>query len=71
MFDLMRQVADALLDAWRTRAALRELGLLSDRQLADLGLRREQLATLTRSVPQERKRKSAPPSFRAVPLPCG
>lgn len=68
MFGLFRQVASA----WNRRATLRELRLLSDHHLADLGLRREQLATLEREPQHERKHRAEPrAAFRPELVPCG
>ncbi len=36
---------------WHVKCARRELQTLSDRQLYDIGLRRDQIAGFTRSVP--------------------
>jgi uncharacterized protein YjiS (DUF1127 family) len=43
---------------------------LSDHHLADLGLRREQLASLTKPAPRERAQRPAP-AFRPELVPCG
>ncbi len=37
--------------SWQTRRARRQLEALSDRQLYDIGLRRDQIAAYTRSFP--------------------
>ena len=39
----MKRLFDWLLSAWRLRRMQRELYALSDRQLRDIGLRREQI----------------------------
>jgi uncharacterized protein YjiS (DUF1127 family) len=70
MFEFVKQVAGVLRGACMERAALQELHLLSDHHLADLGLRREQLASLAKPAPRERAQRPAP-AFRPELVPCG
>ena len=66
MPDLVRQLADALRATRRGRADLAELRAMSDEQLADIGLRREQLALLGRGT---RKRHQGMNGQRHWPEP--
>ena len=68
MFDLLRQVAEA----WRRAAASRELRALSDRDLADIGLRRSELDALARPPRAPAPpRRAARPVARPELVPCG
>jgi uncharacterized protein YjiS (DUF1127 family) len=56
MFGFLAQVLDDLARERRRQAAVRELGKLSDHQLADIGLRREQLSTVALDLADEKER---------------
>ena len=56
MFGFLAQVLDDLARERRRQAAVRELGKLSDHQLADIGLRREQLSTVALDLADENER---------------
>ena len=46
MLDFARRALGGLIEDWRREADVRELSALSDHLLADIGLRRDQLASL-------------------------
>ena len=72
MFDLLAQVLDDLARGRRRQAAIRELDKLSDHLLADVGLRREQLPTLTLELTDEKERDRALALvFQPELQPCG
>lgn len=72
MFDLLAQVLDDLARGRRRQAAIRELDKLSDDLLADVGLRREQLPTLTLELADEKERDRALALvFQPELQPCG
>jgi len=73
MSGVVKQVVEALREAWRSHAALRDLNQLSDHHLADLGLRREQLPTLARRLEDEATPVVSRrlPDYRAELVPCG
>src|ERR1700734_2467428 len=56
MLGFLAQVLDDLARERRRQAAVRELGKLSDHQLADIGLRREQLSTVALDLADEKER---------------
>jgi uncharacterized protein YjiS (DUF1127 family) len=72
MFDFLAQVLDDLARERRRQAAVRELGKLSDHQLADIGLRREQLSTVALDLSDEKERdRVLAPSLRPELQVCG
>ena len=72
MFGFFAQVLDDLARERRRRAAIRELDKLSDHLLVDVGLRREQLPTLTLELADERERDRALALvFQPELQPCG
>ena len=76
MLSLVRQLADALRAAQRGRADIAELRAMSDEQLADIGLRREQLVLLGQ-VGRDRHESTSGQGYRPEPehwpelAPCG
>jgi uncharacterized protein YjiS (DUF1127 family) len=72
MFGFFAQVLDDLARERRRRAAIRELDKLSDHLLVDVGLRREQLPTLTLELADEKERDRALALvFQPELQPCG
>jgi uncharacterized protein YjiS (DUF1127 family) len=72
MFGFFAQVLDDLARERRRQAAIRELDKLSDHLLVDVGLRREQLPTLTLELEDEEQRERALAlAFRPELQPCG
>jgi uncharacterized protein YjiS (DUF1127 family) len=72
MFRLIRQLANKELGEWRRLADIRELGKLSDHQLADIGLRRDQLFMLEAKPPvDDGERPLREPVYRPGFEPCG
>jgi uncharacterized protein YjiS (DUF1127 family) len=72
MFDFLAQGLGDLSRERRRQAAVRELDKLSDHLLADIGLRREQLPTLTLELADEEERdRSRATAFRPELQPCG
>jgi uncharacterized protein YjiS (DUF1127 family) len=72
MFDFLAQVLDDLSRERQRQAAVRGLDKLSDHLLADIGLRREQLPTLTLELADEEERdRTRAPAFRPELQPCG
>ena len=72
MFGFLAQVLDDLARERRRQAAVRELGKLSDHQLADIGLRREQLSTVALDLADEKERDRAlAPALRPELQVCG
>jgi uncharacterized protein YjiS (DUF1127 family) len=72
MFGFFVQVLDDLARQRRRQAAIRELDKLSDHLLVDVGLRREQLPTLTLELADEEQRERALALlFRPELQPCG
>jgi uncharacterized protein YjiS (DUF1127 family) len=72
MFGFFVQVLDDLARERRRQAAIRELDKLSDHLLVDVGLRREQLPTLTLELADEEQRERALAlPFRPELQPCG
>jgi uncharacterized protein YjiS (DUF1127 family) len=72
MFELIRQLANRELGEWRRLADIRELAKLSDHQLADIGLRRDQLFMLEGEAPEdERQGPFRAPIYRPGFEPCG
>jgi uncharacterized protein YjiS (DUF1127 family) len=72
MFGFFVQVLDDLARERRRQAAIRELDKLSDHLLVDVGLRREQLPTLTLELADEEQRERALALlFRPELQPCG
>ena len=53
MVNLIRQLVNALRAAWRRQADLEELSALGDYQLADLGIRREQIFLRGKKRPED------------------
>jgi uncharacterized protein YjiS (DUF1127 family) len=72
MFGFFAQVLDDLARERRRQAAIRELDKLSDHLLVDVGLRREQLPTLTLELADEKERDRALALvFQPELQPCG
>jgi len=72
MFRLIGQLANRELGQWRRLADVRKLDTLSDHQLADIGLRRDQLFMIESELPaEERQRLYAAPIYRPGFEPCG
>ena len=74
MFRSVRQLVRRELGEWRRLADVRELAKLDDHQLADIGLRRDQLFMLVfdREPPQYLTQKPGPePAYRPSFEPCG
>jgi uncharacterized protein YjiS (DUF1127 family) len=72
MLGFLAQVLDDLARERRRQAAVRELGKLSDHQLADIGLRREQLSTVALDLADEKERdRVLAPALRLELQVCG
>jgi uncharacterized protein YjiS (DUF1127 family) len=72
MFAFAAQVLDELARERRRQAAIRGLHKLSDHLLVDIGLRREQLPTLTLELADEKERdRVLALAFRPELQPCG
>jgi uncharacterized protein YjiS (DUF1127 family) len=72
LFGFLAQVLDDLARERRRQAAVRELGKLSDHQLADIGLRREQLSTVALDLADEKERdRVLAPALRPELQVCG
>ncbi|MBV8105484.1 MAG: DUF1127 domain-containing protein [Hyphomicrobiales bacterium] len=72
MFWLIRQLARRELAEWRRLASIKALTKLSDHQLADIGLRRDQLFMLELQEPDGVRERPVPaPVFRPGFEPCG
>jgi uncharacterized protein YjiS (DUF1127 family) len=72
MFGFLAQVLDDLARERRRQSAVRELGKLSDHQLADIGLRREQLSTVALDLADEKERdRVLAPALWAELQVCG
>jgi uncharacterized protein YjiS (DUF1127 family) len=72
MFRLIRQLAGKELGEWRRLADIRALEKLSDHQLADIGLRRDQLFTIEAEPrDDDRNRPRREPIYRPGFEPCG
>ena len=72
MLGFLAQVLDDLARERRRQAAVRELGKLGDRQLADIGLRREQLSTVALDLADEKERdRVLAPTLRPELQVCG
>jgi hypothetical protein len=57
---------------WRRQSAIRELNKLSDAQLPDIGLRRDQLPTCALELTRAQNRAPAPAlAYRPELQPCG
>jgi uncharacterized protein YjiS (DUF1127 family) len=72
MFWSIKQLAREEIAQWRRLADIRALGRLSDHQLADIGLRRDQLFMLEAQRPDDAwERPVADVVFRPGFEPCG
>jgi hypothetical protein len=72
MLDFVRQALNELAAERRRQAAIRELAKLSDALLDDVGLRRDQLPTLTLELADEEEcDRMRAPAFRPELQPCG
>ena len=72
MFWSIKQLVRKEFEEWRRLADIAALEKLSDRQLADIGLRRDQLFTLeTQSVDAAWERPATAAVFRPGFEPCG
>jgi uncharacterized protein YjiS (DUF1127 family) len=71
MFRFVRQALNELAMDWRRQAAIRELNKLSDTLLADIGLRRDQLATLELELATEKRSRAPMPAYQPELQPCG
>ncbi len=74
MFCSIRQLADRQFRQWRRLANVREFEKLSDHQLADIGLRRDQLfmfAFEEEPLDYEAKRPVMEPHYQPGFEPCG
>lgn len=74
MFRLIRQLAGRGFREWRRLASVRELENLSDYQLADIGLRRDQLLLFAfegEPIDDERGGPLMEPTYRVGFEPCG
>jgi uncharacterized protein YjiS (DUF1127 family) len=71
-FGFLAQVLDDLARERRRQAAVRELGEPSDHELADIGLRREQLSTVALDLADEKERdRVLAPALRPELQTCG
>jgi len=72
MFSSLMQLARREIAEWRRIANIRELGKLSDHQLDDIGIRREQLFMLElEQIDEARERAVLTPLFQHNFEPCG
>jgi uncharacterized protein YjiS (DUF1127 family) len=72
MFWFIRQLARREIAEWRRLADIRTLAKLSDHQLADIGLRRDQLFMPELQQPNGEWERPAPAAiFRPGFEPCG
>jgi hypothetical protein len=72
MFWFLKQLANREIAEWRRLASIEALAKLSDHQLADLGLRRDQLFLLeTQEIDGAREQPAPAPVFRPGLEPCG
>ena len=72
MANLVRQLANILRTAWHRQADIKELSTMSDDQLADIGLRREQIFQLGKKRPENAKEQPLlQPKYRQELAPCG
>jgi uncharacterized protein YjiS (DUF1127 family) len=72
MFEQIRQLARREMGEWRRLADIALLAKLSDRQLADIGLRRDQLFMLEATpIADARRRPVRGPIYRPGFEPCG
>lgn len=72
MFGLIKQLANRELAEWRRLINIAELEKLSDHQLADIGLRRDQLFMLqAEPTVDDSERPLREPVYRPGFEPCG
>ena len=74
MFRSIRQLARRELSEWRRLASIRQLAKLDDHQLADIGLRRDQLFMIEfdgAPPEEETDRPLSKPIYRLGFEPCG
>ena len=72
MFRLIRQLARREIAEWRRLANMRAIEKLNDRQLTDIGLRRDQLFALDAELPHDELERPLPePIYRPEFEPCG
>jgi uncharacterized protein YjiS (DUF1127 family) len=72
MFEQIRQLARREMGEWRRLADIALLAKLSDHQLADIGLRRDQLFLVeAASTDDARQRQVREPIYRPGFEPCG